>query len=103
MWEPKELLACRYVFPDEAAASASADGRSGEYVVARSEEDALLQAQSRYASAFQLVHSCYRPAMWPNFSSTPDILLQQHWSCSIVTCSLQDKQQLESPVLTDVW
>ncbi|CAL5223969.1 g6577 [Coccomyxa viridis] len=36
-----------YVFPDEAAASASEDGRSSEYVVARSEEDALQQAQSR--------------------------------------------------------
>jgi len=41
---------CRYVFPDEAAASASEEGRSSEYVVARSEEDALQDAQSRHAS-----------------------------------------------------
>lgn len=39
----------RYVFPDEAAASASEEGRSSEYVVARSEEDALHEAQSRHA------------------------------------------------------
>ena len=50
------LFACRYVFPDEAAASASADGRSSEYVVARSEEDALQQAQSRYATVLLLCH-----------------------------------------------
>ena len=40
----------RYVFPDEAAASASADGRSSDYVVARSPEEALEQAKSRQAS-----------------------------------------------------
>ena len=45
---------CRYVFSDEAVASASADGRSSEYVVARSEEDAHQQAQSRYAFAASL-------------------------------------------------
>ena len=50
------LLACRYVFPDEAAASASADGRSSEYVVARSEEDALQQAQSRCATVLLVYH-----------------------------------------------
>ena len=43
------LYCCRYVFPDEAAASASLDGRSSEYVVARSPEAALQQAQSRCA------------------------------------------------------
>ena len=37
----------RYVFPDEAAAAASPDGRSGQHIVARSEEDALQQAQQR--------------------------------------------------------
>ena len=40
---------CRYVFPNEAMASASLDGRSSEYVVARSPEAALQQAQSRCA------------------------------------------------------
>ena len=45
-----ELSACvmrRWVFPDEAAASASADGRSGDYVVARSQEEALQLARER--------------------------------------------------------
>ena len=47
----------RYVFADEAAASDSADGRSSAYVVARSPEEALEQAQSRHAS-----HNCVAQA-----------------------------------------
>lgn len=48
-WFPGASGLCRYVFPDEAMASASLDGRSSEYVVARSPEAALQQAQSRCA------------------------------------------------------
>jgi valyl-tRNA synthetase len=36
-----------YVFPDEASAAASPDGRSPDYVVAHSQEDAQLKAQDR--------------------------------------------------------
>ena len=46
----------RYVFPDEASAEASADGRSADYVVARSEEEAAEQARGRCAvSCFTVV------------------------------------------------
>lgn len=41
------VVACRYVFPSEAAAAASPDGRSGDYVVARSEAEAMEQALDR--------------------------------------------------------
>lgn len=49
------MMECRYMFSDEAAAADSQDGRSSEYVVARSQEDALKEAQSRCA------HKLYRP------------------------------------------
>lgn len=44
------VCAVRYVFPDEASAEASADGRSAGYVVARSEEEAAEQARQRCAA-----------------------------------------------------
>lgn len=37
----------RYVFPSEAAAAESADGRSSDHVVARDEAAALEQARAR--------------------------------------------------------
>ncbi len=44
------VCAVRYVFLDEASAEASADGRSAEYVVARSGEEAAEQARKRCAA-----------------------------------------------------
>ncbi len=38
-----------YVFPDETAAAASPAGVSGDYVVARSQEEALTAAQEKCA------------------------------------------------------
>lgn len=54
---------CRYVFPDEASAEASLEGRSADFVVARSEEEALAQARERCVepliqSALTAVHTC---------------------------------------------
>ena len=40
-------MACRYVFPSEEAAAASPDGRSSNFVVARSEAEAMEQALDR--------------------------------------------------------
>ena len=51
------------MFPDEASAEASLEGRSADFVVARSEEEALAQARERCVepliqSALIAVHTC---------------------------------------------
>ncbi|KAK9845737.1 hypothetical protein WJX81_000915 [Elliptochloris bilobata] len=60
-----------YVFANEEAASASADGRSGDYVVARSELEALEQARARHGAGAALrqetdvLDTWFSSALWP--------------------------------------
>ncbi|CAL8463583.1 g3117 [Coccomyxa elongata] len=60
-----------YVFPDEASAEASADGRSADYVVARSEEEAAEQARKRHGEGAALrqetdvLDTWFSSGLWP--------------------------------------
>eukprot|EP00884_Botryococcus_braunii_P003795 jgi/Botrbrau1/13416/Bobra.0082s0022.1 len=60
-----------YVFPDEAAAEASADGRSQEYVVAHSQEEAVTKARQLHGEAVALrqetdvLDTWFSSGLWP--------------------------------------
>ena len=69
-----------YVFPDEAAAAASPAGVSGDYVVARSQEEALAAAQEKCAPP-RPAPPCAAPphlpsGYWDVFKLRPSVLLQ---------------------------
>ncbi|KAK9917842.1 hypothetical protein WJX75_008794 [Coccomyxa subellipsoidea] len=60
-----------YVFPDEASAEASLEGRSANFVVARSEEEALAQARERHGQEAVLrqetdvLDTWFSSGLWP--------------------------------------
>ncbi|EIE27636.1 valyl-tRNA synthetase [Coccomyxa subellipsoidea C-169] len=60
-----------YVFPDEASAEASLDGRSGDFVVARSDDEALVQARQQHGEGVALrqetdvLDTWFSSGLWP--------------------------------------